>query len=421
MAHEIAHVTQHARAARRSNARRRTACRSCWRCSARSSVAPGSERQLQPTTPRMAAMAVGAGADGAAADRLHALQRSRGRPHRHPHPGAQRLRPGGMAGFFERMQAHARSNQGGDRERTPDYLQTHPVTTTRISEAKRARRAAAGTPSGHDAPGGHAPNGSRERRAIRSAARQPAAARHRCACRCAGSPSGGSGQFDWARERLRVLSADTPDAGDRANTSACAARRQAQRRAALRPGPGAPATATRPRPRPRELTPLLEKHPGNMWLALALGRGRSPQRQGRRGRRSASRRCCDRMPQQPRGGADLRPGPGRARHAATPASARRRCCGRCWPARRRPGVPADLRPRQRTGRRSRPRRRSLRRGRLPERPPRTGAGPAQHLKKRDDLDYYARARIDARIAADHARRCWNCGARASGDPDVDRR
>ncbi|MBC7990674.1 MAG: M48 family metalloprotease, partial [Luteimonas sp.] len=45
--------------------------------------------------------------------------------------------PEAMAGMFQRLQALSRSNQGGERERTPDYLQTHPVTTTRISEAKQ--------------------------------------------------------------------------------------------------------------------------------------------------------------------------------------------------------------------------------------------------------------------------------------------
>jgi predicted Zn-dependent protease len=50
--------------------------------------------------------------------------------------------PGAMAAFFERLQSAVRENQG--RESAPDYLQTHPVTTTRISEARdRARQIAA--------------------------------------------------------------------------------------------------------------------------------------------------------------------------------------------------------------------------------------------------------------------------------------
>src|SRR5690606_11177431 len=42
-----------------------------------------------------------------------------------------------MASMFERMQALSRTNQGGERERMPDYMRTHPVTTTRISEARQ--------------------------------------------------------------------------------------------------------------------------------------------------------------------------------------------------------------------------------------------------------------------------------------------
>src|SRR3546814_15852470 len=34
------------------------------------------------------------------------------------------------------MQALERSNQSGAKQRTPDYLRSHPVTTTRIAEAK---------------------------------------------------------------------------------------------------------------------------------------------------------------------------------------------------------------------------------------------------------------------------------------------
>ena len=48
-----------------------------------------------------------------------------------------------MAGFFERMSVAMRANEGG--YSAPDFLQTHPVTTTRISEAKaRAEQMLAG-------------------------------------------------------------------------------------------------------------------------------------------------------------------------------------------------------------------------------------------------------------------------------------
>ena len=42
-----------------------------------------------------------------------------------------------MADFFGRLAKASRSNRGSGRESTPDYLQTHPVTTTRISEARQ--------------------------------------------------------------------------------------------------------------------------------------------------------------------------------------------------------------------------------------------------------------------------------------------
>src|SRR5690606_34287873 len=52
--------------------------------------------------------------------------------------------PVAMATMFERMQAASRTNQGGERERTPDYLQTHPITTTRIGEARQRAEQMAG-------------------------------------------------------------------------------------------------------------------------------------------------------------------------------------------------------------------------------------------------------------------------------------
>src|SRR5690554_1204262 len=42
-----------------------------------------------------------------------------------------------MASMFERMQAVSRVNQGPELTRLPDYLRTHPVTTTRIAEARQ--------------------------------------------------------------------------------------------------------------------------------------------------------------------------------------------------------------------------------------------------------------------------------------------
>lgn len=52
--------------------------------------------------------------------------------------------PEAMAKMFERMQALERGNRGGDKESVPDYLRTHPVTTTRIAEAKQRASAMGG-------------------------------------------------------------------------------------------------------------------------------------------------------------------------------------------------------------------------------------------------------------------------------------
>ena len=44
--------------------------------------------------------------------------------------------PEAMADFFQTLQSVVRMNQGDERARAPSYLQTHPVTLTRISEAR---------------------------------------------------------------------------------------------------------------------------------------------------------------------------------------------------------------------------------------------------------------------------------------------
>ncbi len=104
-------------------------------------------------------------------------------------------KPDGMADFFERMQRVTRGNSGG--YQLPDYLRSHPVTTTRISETRQlAQKLALSGPAATPTP------------------------------RSLGNPllpglySLGSGyasdngeQFMWARDRLRALSADNPAAG----------------------------------------------------------------------------------------------------------------------------------------------------------------------------------------------------------------
>ena len=55
--------------------------------------------------------------------------------------------PNAMAEFFTSLQAVVRVNRGGEREHTPDYLQTHPITITRIGEAKERAAQLAGRSS----------------------------------------------------------------------------------------------------------------------------------------------------------------------------------------------------------------------------------------------------------------------------------
>lgn len=165
--------------------------------------------------------------------------------------------PLAMADFFNRMQRSTRGNSGG--YNAPEFLRTHPVTTTRVSEAKdRAAKVAhdyqtrLGTPvttplnpllpnlvggaisGGTLAPGDH-----------------------------------DNGLFAWARERLRVLSAGTATAAvgeyERQRDADAGAFGDAQRYglalARTRQGHGKAVIA--------ELEQLSNRHPDLYWLDLA--------------------------------------------------------------------------------------------------------------------------------------------------------
>lgn len=101
--------------------------------------------------------------------------------------------PRGMADFFEKLQTRSRTNEAsayGDE--SPDYLRSHPVTLSRITEAKdRAERLREqpnyGATFATDNP--LLPGGLRVD---------------------ASTGTGPTGLFDYARERLRVMSAPTP-------------------------------------------------------------------------------------------------------------------------------------------------------------------------------------------------------------------
>ncbi|MCG8277555.1 M48 family metalloprotease [Stenotrophomonas sp. NLF4-10] len=186
-----------------------------------------------------------------------------------------------MAGFFERMAAAMRGNEGG--YSTPDFLRTHPVTVTRISEAKaRAEQMKKDTVLLTTT----TPSGVRQERVDPS---DPAAdplttlgnpllpGSMQLSLPSLDLPRGASGQFDWARERLRVLSAPTPselvreyqDLRRSQKDGLSDPQRYGVAIAQLRDGGKAVQQAL------QELQELHAEYPDNLWVGLALGEAES--------------------------------------------------------------------------------------------------------------------------------------------------
>lgn len=157
----------------------------------------------------------------------------------------------GMANFFDRMSHAMRGNAGGDK--LPAYLQDHPVTAVRISEARdRAAQLlrdapplqATQAPLNPLLPVGLSSRGD--------------------------TPDAPLRMFDWARERLRVLSADNSAAALReyrtimttAGTKATDAQHYGLALAEMKAGSPAAADS--------ELQALARSHPDNLWIGLAL-------------------------------------------------------------------------------------------------------------------------------------------------------
>jgi len=180
-----------------------------------------------------------------------------------------------MAGFFERMSIAMRGNEGG--YSAPDYLQNHPVTTTRIVEAKaRAEQMKKDTVLlTTSVPG--------QTEQVRVNPSDPSLSEplgrssnpmlpYRFQVPFDAAARGNSGQFDWAKERLRVLSANTPGTAIREyedlrrgkTKTLTDPQRYGLALAHLRNSDGPAAVV-------HELTALLEAHPDNLWIALALG------------------------------------------------------------------------------------------------------------------------------------------------------
>jgi beta-barrel assembly-enhancing protease len=289
--------------------------------------------------------------------------------------------PGAMADFFERMLTAGRGNSGG--YQVPDFLKTHPVTTTRISEARQRVEQVQRTPGLTPVLGGGSgspmlPGGMSLPQSL------------------AGT-GGASGHFDLARERLRVLSADSPSAALReyrlireSSGHLEPAQRYGLAVAQMRDNATATAIET--------LYELLAERPGDAWIDLTLAEA-----EARAGRHDAADRRFEslraRMPRDRAVAITYAaalaerndPGAGRraqdvlrplhAAAAADPSFQRTFArasevagdpvrAGEAW------AEVAFL-----TGR------------------PEQALLQLETLKKRPDVDYYARARIDARIAA----------------------
>jgi predicted Zn-dependent protease len=308
--------------------------------------------------------------------------------------------PEGMASMFERMQAASRTNQGGERERTPDYLRTHPVTTTRISEARQRAeqmgKVVTATTSTPDAvrvertrvlPGTPVPDSflGSDNPLLPGSLRVSAAA----------LDGTDPVQFGWARERLRVFSANTPrDAVQeyeriRRQGALNDAQRYGLAVARLQEGHGNEAAAV--------FAALLEEHPGDLWLTLGLAEAEA--RAGRH--EQADRRFEALLERMPRNVAVALTYANTLVERNTPESGRR--------------AQAVLRPLlESSGTDPMFQRTFARASEVAGDPVRAGeawAEAAFHsgreeqalvqlntLKKREDLDYYARARIEARIA-----------------------
>ena len=288
--------------------------------------------------------------------------------------------PAGMADFFERMQRATRANSGG--YQLPEYLRSHPVTTTRISETRqRAQQLAASAGRGAPTPRGLANPllpGDLSLGDSRSA--------------------GASDQFGWARERLRVLSAPDP-----------AASLREYRALARAPGVAvgdpqryglalAQRLAGYPAESEQTLEDLLTRHPGDLWLELARAEAAATA-----GKRELARQRFDALLQKhPENRAVRLTYAGTLIEVATPASGRR--------------AQEVLRPLMSDSAEDPLFQRSFARAsELAGDLVRAGEAYAEAaflngravdalnqldaLKQRDDLDYYQRARIEARMAA----------------------
>lgn len=172
--------------------------------------------------------------------------------------------PNAMAGFFERMSDTMRAGSGG--EGVPELLQDHPVTTTRISDAKA--RAGALIAMQKQRPNGNTLDPQQWARSTAPIAyvRDPTT------LLSVASGGGGAGAvldtYALMRERVRVLAGDAPQLATyyAANLPRpgfdTPANRYGYALALIRSGRGDKAVDV--------LTPMLASHPDNLVLRLAM-------------------------------------------------------------------------------------------------------------------------------------------------------
>ena len=306
-----------------------------------------------------------------------------------------------MADFFGRLAKASRSNRGSGRESTPDYLQTHPVTTTRISEAReRAEQLARDNSITVTTT---TPGGTQTEKITRTPSYTapgtlnpllPGTLQYSVDTQA----KGGTGQFDWARERLRVLSADTPNAAireyERIRESSPDGLSDAQEYglALARMQANQPAVAA------TGLAALLLKHPDSLWVALALGEAES-----RSGKTTAANQRFTALQRQFHDNravaltfAQVLNEQGSRESGQRAQAVLRPLLGN---AGNDPFFQKNFaRANELAGDLARAGEAYAEAAFLNDRPEQALI-QLQNLKKREDLDYYARARIDARIAA----------------------
>ena len=290
--------------------------------------------------------------------------------------------PMAIADFFGKLQQRSRAN-GANYYGTeaPEFLMTHPVTTTRISEAKdRARLMAGQSHSTLTTPSlGSNPLLPRDLQIMGTSLK-----------------SGGTGRFEFARERLRVLSADTPREAlreyERVAKGGKLDASQGYGKAIAHLRANEPAVAI------HLLQGLLADQPNDEWLELALAEA-----EAKAGRHTAADARFEAMVQRTPNDRAIA-----LTYARTLTERNTVAAGKRAQALLRPLLASSAEDpvfHQTFARASEIAGDAIRAGEAYAEAAYLGGRPEQALvqlntlKKRPELDYYARARIESRIAA----------------------